>query len=163
MTSSSHGSALMDDSHSGNSINVPAAAAVSSPAASGDAAVSHVPVFPLPTEQAYLLLLRLTDSTLASVDPRQPLPDAALCLLHAVYGSTLEKAAGIVDVEGVLMLRGDRTGRFFFQVDGSEARPYTCTLHHCSCPAFTNSVLLKPDAIYVSRPACVRSLAGVRR
>ena len=58
----------------------------------------------------------------------------------------------IVDVDGgaVSLVRGELSGRFLFQVAGSEVRPYTCTLHHCSCPAYTNTVALSNDSIYVS-------------
>ena len=72
--------------------------------------------------------------------------------LYSLYGSTLEKALSIVDVDGgnVTLVRGELSGRFLFQVAGSDVRPYTCTLHHCSCPAYTNTVVLSNDSVYVS-------------
>ena len=81
-----------------------------------------------------------------------------LCLLvpvlrlYSLYGPTLEKALSIVDVDAgnVTLVRGELSGRFLFQVMGSDVRPYTCTLHHCSCPAYTNSVVLSNDSIYVN-------------
>ena len=115
---------------------------------SSSSSSSSSPTFPVPTEHAYLLILRLTDSILAHVQATRTLLDQHLLQLHALYGATLEKAVGIVDVEGVTVVRADTSGRFVFQVEGSEVRPYSCTLHHCSCPAYTNSVLLRPDSVY---------------
>ena len=75
--------------------------------------------------------------------------------LYSLYGATLEKALSIVDVGAgnVSVVRGELSGRFLFQVVGSDVRPYTCTLHHCSCPAYTNTVVLSNDSIYVSTAA----------
>ena len=121
--------------------------APSSPSSSSSSSSSS-PAFPVPSEHAYLLILRLTDSLLTRVYSGRALLDQELLQLHALYGSTLEKALGIVDAEGVTVVRAEESGRFVFQVEGSEVRPYTCTLHHCSCPAYTNSVLLRPDSVY---------------
>ena len=127
------------------------------------ASTSSAPAFPIPSEHVYLLLLRLTDSLLSDVQSSRELLDAHLLQLHALYGSVLEKAMGIVDVEGVTVVKADASGRFLFQVEGSEARPYTCTLHRCSCPAYTNSVLLRPDSVYVSSTTPPSVERGVRR
>ena len=72
--------------------------------------------------------------------------------LYSLYGGTLEKALSIVDVDGgnVTLVRAELTGRFLFQVVGSDVRPYTATMHHCSCPAYTNTVVLSTDSLYVS-------------
>ena len=111
---------------------------------------SSSPAFPLSSEHGYLLLLRLVDDVFAHIQSSNTLLDQHLAQLYALFGSTLEKAVGIADVEGVTKVKADVSGRFVFQVQGSEVRPYTCSLHHCSCPAYANSVLIKPDSIYVS-------------
>ncbi len=61
-----------------------------------------------------------------------------------------QKTLEICDSQLVTMVIAQPSGRYFFQVEGSAAFPYTCFFKYCTCPAFLNASLLKDEAMHVS-------------
>lgn len=111
------------------------------------------------TDAAFTQLQNEAQSQDRTTNIQSASQDAALMQLHSLYGSVLEKAVTLVDRGFVTMLRARPSDRFTFSVHGSNNQSdsaYICSLHHCSCPAFTNSVALKTEHIYCKHQLAAR-------
>ena len=65
----------------------------------------------------------------------------------------------IVDSRKVSVMRDVVTGQFFFSVRGQnhgDSDVYTCSFHHCSCPAFHKQVTQSKQSIYCKHQLAAR-------
>ena len=77
--------------------------------------------------------------------PTFPLVDR----LHSLVPGTIEKALVYYEADSVTCVTAKPSGRQVFEVRGTNALPYVCFAHFCSCPAFLNSCILKQDELFV--------------
>mmetsp|Transcript_49036 Transcript_49036/g.157016 ORF Transcript_49036/g.157016 Transcript_49036/m.157016 type:complete len:146 (+) Transcript_49036:157-594(+) len=85
--------------------------------------------------------------------------------LHFLFEKNFAKALEIVDSGGVRQIRGERSGREFFQVQGKrKGESYFCfPLTYCSCHAYFYDVLIKNEAHCCKHQLAARVAHALRR
>ncbi|EPS71109.1 hypothetical protein M569_03649, partial [Genlisea aurea] len=88
--------------------------------------------------------LLVAESVWEAIESAQTVTEDQLSILHFIFGRHLEKAAKIVDSNGVKRISGKPSGRSIFKVVGESRRKeqYLCfPEHYCSCYSFFYDVV----------------------
>eukprot|EP00457_Paulinella_chromatophora_P014968 gb/GEZN01015480.1/.p1 GENE.gb/GEZN01015480.1/~~gb/GEZN01015480.1/.p1 ORF type:complete len:152 (+),score=20.05 gb/GEZN01015480.1/:115-570(+) len=88
----------------------------------------------------------VTEHIFQRIGEQKKATEADLKILHFLYANLFEKSVGIAEAGMVTRVTARPSGRQFFQVEGSQLFAYQCLPCYCPCPAFTNSVLMRPEA-----------------